>query len=220
MKRIMVLAAIGTMALALTGCPTTDYTMTNGGADTPAPKGKVHKLDFESAKPGDLPPDFAHVLGEWKVQAGPDWKILRQDGAYHTNDFPRVILKDTTFTNVHVKVKCAMLAGSTDKACGIMLRVQNSDNYFLTRANALEDNIRLYKIVDGDRQELASAGVSVKSDDWHVYEIFTEGNRFRILWDGKEVLTHTDGTFVKGKVGLWTKADSVTAFDDFEATEQ
>jgi hypothetical protein len=208
------------VGLALTGCsPTTDYTMTNGGANNPAVKGEVHRLDFEASTPGALPPELVHVLGDWRVGPGPDGRFLEQTGDFHSADFPRVILKDLTFTNVHVKVRCSMREGDDDRACGLMWRLQNSDNYYLTRANALEDNVRLYKVVDGDRNEMASKDTKVTPNDWHTLEAFNEAGHIRIVWDGQTVIEKDDGQFQSGKVGLWTKADSVTSFDDFEATE-
>ncbi len=207
-------------SIALVACaPTSDYTMTNGGASTPAVKGEVHKLDFEASAPGALPPEFVHVLGNWRVSSADSGRFLEEGGDFHNADFPRVILKDLSFTNVHVKVRCSMREGDDDKACGLMWRLQDSDNYYLTRANALEDNVRLYKVVGGDRQEMSSKDTKVTPNDWHTLEAVSEAGHIRIVWDGQTVIEKDDGHFQSGKVGLWTKADSVTSFDDFEATE-
>jgi hypothetical protein len=195
------------------------YTMTNGGADNPAPKGVPQKIDFEAAPAGGLPADFAHVLGDWTVEQSNGTKILKQTGEFETDDFPRIILKDLAFTNVHVKVRCAMHDGDTDRACGIMFRVRDSDNYYITRANTLEDNVRLYRVVGGDRQQFANADLPVQAHDWHTLEAFAEGTKLRVLYDGREIISAEDATFASGKVGLWTKADSITSFDELEATE-
>ncbi len=206
--------------LATAGCsPTTEYTMTDGGANNPAVKGVLHRVDFDTAVPGSLPPEFAHVLGDWHVAEGPNGRFLEQTGEFHGADFPRVILKDVAFTNVHVKTRCSMRSGDDDRACGLMWRLQNSDNYYLARANALEANLRFYKVVDGDREELSSKDIGVSANDWHTLEAFHEAGHTRIVWDGQTILEKDDGQFQSGKVGLWTKADSVTSFDDFEATE-
>jgi hypothetical protein len=79
--------------------------MTDGGADNPSPKGVPKKVDFEAAAPGGLPSDFAHVLGDWTVEESDGTKILKQTGEFEPDDFPRIILKDISFTNVHVKVR-------------------------------------------------------------------------------------------------------------------
>jgi hypothetical protein len=199
--------------------PTSDYVKTNGGADTPSPKGEVRRVDFESASVGALPLEFINVLGEWTVESSGSGKILKQRGDYHNADFPRIVLKDFSFENVHVKARCSMQDGDDDRACGLMFRFRDSDNYYITRANALEDNVRLYRVIGGDRQELASKSLKVTASDWHTLEAFAEGPRLRVLWDGQEIISFEDGSFAKGKVGLWTKADSITCFDDFEASE-
>jgi hypothetical protein len=199
--------------------PTADYVQTNGGADTPIPKGEVRRVDFEAAPVGQLPPEFISVLGDWAVEPFANGKVVKQRGEFHDADFPRIVLKDASFENVHVKARCSMQEGDTDRACGLMFRFRDSDNYYLTRANALEDNVRFYRVVDGDREELASHDIKVTPAEWHTLEAFAEGGRVRIVWDGQPIITRDDGTFTRGKVGLWTKADSVTAFDDFEARE-
>jgi len=216
--KLFVAAASSTVALAACS-PTTDYTMTNGGADNPVPVGQVKKQDFEQANVGQLPADFIHVLGDWSVEQDGSSRVLKQKGDYHNDDFPRVVLKDSAFTNVHVKARCRAEGGSTDQACGLMWRFQDSDNYYLTRANALEGNVRLYKVVKGSREQFDTKDTPVSSNEWHTLEAMMEGTHIKIIWNGAVVMDTNDGTFGKGKVGLWTKADSITSFDDFEAKE-
>ena len=211
---------ITSIALTLAACSgKSDYTMTTGGADTPAKKGEVRKLDFENAAAGQLPPELIHVLGDWSVVQAGGTKLLKQTGDYHTDDFPRVVMKDVTFTNVHVKVRCNMSDGSTDQACGLMWRFKDSDNYYIARANALEGNVRLYKVINGDRQQFDSKTTPVAGDEWHTLEAFMEGAHIKIVWNGETIMEKDDTQLATGKVGLWTKADSITSFDDFEATE-
>lgn len=111
-----------------------------------------------------------------------------------------------------------MILGDIDRACGLMFRAVDSENYFITRANVLEDNIRLYRVVDGDRQRFASADRPVSSNTWHTLEVEAIGNRITVSWNGETVIDETDDTFDKGAIGLWTKADSLTAFDELSAT--
>ncbi|MBX3233623.1 MAG: hypothetical protein KIT84_11515 [Labilithrix sp.] len=208
------------VGLIVAACsPTSDYTKTDGGPNNPAAKGQVYAYNFDAAPTGALPSELAHVLGDWRVSEGAQGRFLEQTGEFHTADFPRVVLKDIAFTNVHAKVRCSMRAGETDRACGLMWRFVDSDNYYLTRANSLEDNVRFYKVVDGDREELASRDIKIPAGDWHTLEAFMEGTHVRVVWDGQTVIEDDDRTFQVGKVGLWTKADSVTSFDDLEATE-
>jgi hypothetical protein len=222
MKRITSLVGLSFLVLGAIACKAdpTPYDFTDGGPAVPATKGQTMKLDFETAQPNGLPGDFAHVLGNWRVEQEPGVRFLAQVGEYGDPDFPRLLVRGTTFTNVHVKVRCAMRAGDTDRACGILWRAKDSDNYYVARANALEDNVNLYKVVNNDRVQFAGAGLGVSSSEWHTLEIFHEGSHIRLLWDMKEVAAADDSSFpAGGKVGVWTKADSVTAFDDFEATE-
>lgn len=215
-------AVLGTCA-AVIGCKAdpTPYQFTDGGAATPAARGQTLKLDFEATAPGTgTPAELAHVLGDWTVEEQDGHRILAQTGAFEDPDFPRVLARSMEFTNVHVKVRCSMRGGSTDRACGITWRAKDSDNYYVARANALEDNVNLYRVVSNDRRQLTGGGVTVTSHEWHTLEAFMEGAHIRVAWDGKEIAVADDATFpTGGKVGVWTKADSVTAFDDFEATE-
>jgi len=96
----------------------------------------------------------------------------------------------------------------------VVVRLQDAENYYVTRANALEDNVRFYRVVNGRRQQLASASVKVAPGEWHSLTLRAEGNRFTVSFDGKQLITHADPTFkTPGKVGFWTKADSVTRFE-------
>ena len=143
---------------------------------------------------------------------------MRQLGSFGDPDFPRIIVEDLTFADLTVRVRCKPERGGTDRACGLMFRLKDSDDYYVTRANALEANVRLYRVVHGDRQQFASADLPVTSGEWHTLEAHARGSSLTVKWDDKQVISATDDTFQRGKIGLWTKADSVTAFDDLEAT--
>ncbi len=143
-ERSLVLAALTVLGAFIAGCPSTDYDFSTLGGEEPVAKGTTLRFDFTNAAPGKgLPPELVRVLGDWEVRSDGNARHLAQVGAYHTPDFPRVFVKDKIFTNVHVKVRCAMIGGSTDRGCGIIWRAQDSDNYFIARANALEDNVNL-----------------------------------------------------------------------------
>ncbi len=193
--------------------------MTDGGADHSSPPGVVQRLDFESAALGQRPSEFVSVLGDWIVSSDGRQRVLKQRGSFESDDFPRIVVKDVAFGNVHAKVRCSMQDGDEDRACGLMFRFKNSDNYYLARANVLEDNVALYAVVGGEQRQLSTKNIQLSSGPWHVLETFAEGTSIRVVWDGKEVLSFEDGSFTRGKVGLWTKADSITLFDELEATE-
>lgn len=213
------------IALYVTACakPTpTQFTI--GGDETPAEAGRAYRWTFDDAAAGQLPSDFIAVLGDWTVERDPGApsrpNVIRQSGAFKNPDFPRVLVKSLTFADMTVRVRCRPENGETDRACGLMFRAKDSDNYYLTRANALEDNVVLYHVVNGDRQSFASADLSVTTGQWHTLEVTARGTKLGVSWDGRAVLDASDSTFAKGRIGLWTKADSVTAFDDLEAAAQ
>lgn len=193
-------------ALALAACADPSPTnFTDGGADNLAAPG-TYSWNFDD---GQLPPEFFNVLGDWTVENGE----LVQTGAFAKPDFPRMVIQDLSVTDFHLSVTCKSDRGETDRACGLLFRAEDSDNYFITRSNNLEDNIRLYRVIDGDRQEFASSSRSVTTD-YHTLEVDARGAHIDILWDGDVVIASDDATFARGAIGVWTKADSIVRFDD------
>jgi hypothetical protein len=159
----------------------------------------------------------------------PKWVIIRPDGKWgiaettrDTTDyrFPLCVVDDTAFprlADVDVSVRIRPMDGSVDQAGGLAVRVKDARNYYVVRANALEDNVRFYRVVKGAREQLEGANVKVTPNEWHQLGLRAEGERFSITFDGKPLFTATDRTFTgAGKVALWTKADSVTRFDRIE----
>lgn len=212
---------LASIVLALSCTKPTPTSFTTGGDEVLADKGRRYRWSFDDAAVGALPPDFLAVLGNWRVEAADSASsapnVLRQTGAFKSPDFPRVIVEGLTFTDLTVSVRCRPERGTGDQACGLMFRIRDSDNYYITRANALEGNVRLYRVVNGDRQQIASADLDVTAGQWHTLEATAQGTKLTVTWDGRKVIDASDATFAKGKIGLWTKADSVTAFDDLEA---
>ena len=129
--------------------------------------------------------------------------------------FPLAIYKSYSGKNAEVSVRFKPVSGSIDRAGGIALRLQTPDDYYVVRANALENNVRFYRVVKGKREQLAGTNTKVATNTWHTLTLKAEGDRFTVSYDGKELYTARDATFAEaGKVALWTKADSVTHFDD------
>ena len=158
--------------------------------------------------------------GRWVVQADASAKsapnVLAQLDTDATNfRFPVAVTAQAQPANVAVSGSCKMISGEVDQACGLVLRYRDENNYLITRANALEDNVRLYTVKDGEREQLASHDVDVTPGIWHAYRFEARGDRLRVFWDGVLVIDQRDKTFVgAGAVGVWTKADSSTIFDD------
>jgi hypothetical protein len=128
--------------------------------------------------------------------------------------FPLAIHRETSAGNVDVAVRFKAVAGKVDQAAGIALRLRDADNYYVVRANALEDNVRFYRVVGGRREQLEGVNIKVSANEWHALGLRAEGDRFTIVFDGRPLFSASDRTFTgPGKIALWTKADSVTRFD-------
>ena len=128
--------------------------------------------------------------------------------------FPLAIYKLFSGKDVGVSIRFKPVAGTVDQAGGIAVRLLTPDDYYVARANALEDNVRFYRVAKGRREQLAGADIKVAANLWHTLALKAEGDRFSISYDGKTLFTAEDQTFAgPGKVALWTKADSVTHFD-------
>jgi hypothetical protein len=181
-------------------------------------------ITFGDAVRGKLPPDFQVGLTgggpppRWEVVSDPtaaDGKALAQLSTDRTDlRFPLAIYRPTSAADVEVSTRFKPVSGKVDQAGGLAVRLKDEKNYYVTRANALEDNVRFYRVVNGHRQQLASADTKVARGEWHTLTLRAEGDRFTVSFDGKQLLNYRDGTFTEpGQVGLWTKADSVTHFE-------
>ena len=142
-------------------------------------------------------------------------RALAQTSADQTDyRFPLAVYDRVDAKNFEVSVRFKPVAGGIDRAGGIAIRFTDADNYYVVRANALENNVNFYRVVQGARREIHGVTAKVQSDQWHTLSIRAEGDRFSIGFDGLTLFTANDRTFASaGKVALWTKADSITHFD-------
>src|SRR5262249_13153356 len=139
--------------------------------------------------------------------------VLKQSGAA---TFPVCFKDDTILKDGFVEVKFKPISGKEDQAGGVVWRLKDANNYYIARANALEDNVTIYHTINGRRTEKKRAKMKVASNVWHVLRVDFQGNHFVVTFNGQKALEWDDETFKDaGKVGVWTKADSVTLFDDF-----
>ena len=139
--------------------------------------------------------------------------VLKQSGQA---TYPVCLKDDTNLKDGFVEVKFKPLSGREDQAGGLVWRAKDPNNYYVARANALENNVTIYHTVNGRRTEKKRASVKVASGQWHTLRVEFHGNHFTVICDGTKALEWDDETFKDaGKVGVWTKADSVTLFDDF-----
>jgi hypothetical protein len=170
---------------------------------------------FDFARTGQGGPGRWTVAADASASAG---RAIEQTSTDNTDyRFPLAIYGATSARNVDVSISFKALSGKVDRAGGIAVRLTDADNYYVVRANALEDNVRFYRVVKGRREQLESANLKVSANEWHQLGLRAEGDRFTITFDGKPLFTASDKTFAgAGKVALWTKADSVTRFDRVE----
>jgi hypothetical protein len=173
---------------------------------------------FDGDPGGGLPPGAVAFSGSWAVRAEPDApsppNALCQTA---TAEFPALALGDAVYGDVVVAARFKPLSGRTDQAAGVIFRVQDKDNYYILRANALENNVVLFKYAGGRRSTIKEGSATVAAGRWQSLRAEAVGNRLRGYLNEQLVLETTDDTYQAGKVGLWTKADSVTCFDDVEA---
>ncbi len=170
---------------------------------------------FEFARTGQGGPGLWTVADDATATGG---RAIEQTSTERTDyRFPLAIYQPVSAGNVDFTVRFKPVAGKVDQAGGIAIRLADADNYYVVRANALEDNVRFYRVVKGAREQLEGANVKVTPNEWHQLGLRAEGERFSITFDGKPLFTATDRTFAAaGRIALWTKADSVTRFDRIE----
>jgi len=179
-------------------------------------------INFDNLKTGVPPPGWtATKTGtgqpKWTVEADATApskpNVLKQSGRA---TFPVCIKDDTSLKDGIVEVKFKPISGKEDQAGGVIWRARDANNYYIARANALEDNVTIYHTINGRRTEKKRTNMKVATGEWHTLKVDFEGNHFTVEFDGKKAIDWIDDTFKEaGKVGLWTKADSVTLFDDF-----
>ena len=177
---------------------------------------------FDKAQPGPPPNDWTcGVTGrgspKWTIEpdasAPSKPNVLKQSGS---GTFPWCVKKDVAIADGFVEVKFKPIEGREDQAGGLVWRWKNGDNYYMARANALENNVSLYYTEAGQRITLKYVDAPVPRNQWHVLQVEFVGKRLKVLLDGKACIELDDDHIATaGAVGVWTKADSVTAFDDF-----
>ena len=212
-------ATISTCTILLTACIAA--TAANG-----------QTISFTDGAVGKSPANFEFGLagdggpGRWEIvtdETAAGGKALAQLSADDTaNRFLIVIYQPTVFANGEVSARCKPIAGKADQACGVIIRASDPKNCYIARSNALESNVRFYRVRNGERQQLATAeNVPTARGQWHTITLRAEGNRYTVSVDGKPVHQTTDATTAEprprsGRAGLWVKSDSVSHFDRIE----
>jgi hypothetical protein len=177
---------------------------------------------FDQEAKGQIAPGWRNESGTWQVVADPSApskpNVLGQVASNHSGGYFNVVVaNEPTLTDVSISVRSRAVAGREDQGGGPVWRYRDLRNYYIARHNNLEDNYRVYKVVNGRRIQLGSAPVSAPTGTWHELKVTMTGNHIQCFFDGKKHLDVQDDTFKgSGKVGLWTKADAQTHFDNFK----
>lgn len=217
------------MACALTVMFSYAGAQTTGHKPSTTGKANDASWNFDDVSVGKLP-------AGWKVGATnrkgplPTWQVITDTTApsgdqvlamtrpNHTfGGTFNVCWTDTvSFLDGKIEVRFKAVTGEEDQGGGVIWRVRDQENYYIARFNPLENNFRIYYVRDGARKTLASVRIALPAGKWHTLGIVQHGNQFEGYLNGKKLLDGTNDLFAKpGGVGLWTKADAVTSFDDF-----
>jgi hypothetical protein len=179
-------------------------------------------VNFDKAETGKPPAGWTGGQtgsGQAKWEVVPDDtapskpNVLKQSG--HAT-YPVCIKETPSIKDGSVEVKFKPISGKEDQAGGLVWRAKDLNNYYIARANALENNVTIYHTINGRRTEKKRTRTQVASNQWHTLRVDFQGNHFTVTFDGKKAIEWDDDTYKDaGRIGVWTKADSVTLFDDF-----
>jgi hypothetical protein len=202
---------------------------------------RAQTLNFDQARIGSIPAGWTIAMTH--EGGAPKWEVIKDDSAPSKPNvlaqvstdrtagrFPLAIWDQASLKDGRVTVKFKAMSGSVDQGAGLMWRYRDPNNYYIVRANALEDNIVLYRVQNGERVSLAPKGAvsnaygvkhKVPKQTWTSLSVGFRGNVFTVSLDGETLFEVEDSTFTgPGKTGLWTKADSVIYFDEFQVIEE
>ena len=186
----------------------------------------VRIWNFDDVPVNQLPSHFVlgtffdgRPAGDWKVVTTPKalsppnvFAQLRDKGAEH--NYNLVLIEDTDAVDEELSVSFLAISGKADMGGGLIWRAKDDRNYYLTRANPLEQNIRVYHVVNGVRKMLKNYDEIIDVRKWHRLHVINQGCRIQVFYDEKKVFDLCDETLKEGRIGLWTKSDAVTYFDD------
>ncbi len=229
-KRRFCLVNVVLFVITLGGCGHEQYSGKKHSGDVET-EGSEAEWSFDNEKIGSVPKGWkaAETAGTGKIAT---WKVI-SGGAEsersvavtrtenHGHTYNLLIAKETNYKDLEIKVKVKSMTGEEDQGGGPIWRAKDADNYYIGRWNPLEKNFRVYYVKDGRRRQLATADIETDPGKWHEIEIEHVGNKIVAEFDDEKLIEVKDSTFIEaGMVGLWTKADAATAFDDFEIEEE
>ncbi|HSV25551.1 MAG TPA: hypothetical protein VLJ17_21310 [Xanthobacteraceae bacterium] len=218
LRQLILAAVVSAAAIAIVAgiifCPEADSFSQSAATVIAIAKMEVGKppAGFKFGRTGQGGPSQWTVVDDPTSSTG---RVIEQSSTDRTDyRFPLAILEPVVAKNVEISLSFKPVGGRVDQAGGIAVRVADADNYYVVRANALEDNVRFYRVVKGRREQLEGVNIKVTGNQWHTLGLKAQADRFTIEFDGKTLFNTSDKTFAEaGKIALWTKSDSVTRFD-------
>jgi hypothetical protein len=180
-------------------------------------------LNFEESAEGSLPKDWVAAVGKWAIVTEENNKVLKQSAANSGSTFNICVNDKLVYQDLQLQVKLKAASGKEDQGGGLVWRYIDMNNYYIVRSNPLEKNVVLYKVENGKRKDLPLVGkgrtygmdAPMETAKWHTLKVIIQQNMFAVLFDGKELFKVKDDTFIEGGlIGVWTKADAQTYFDE------
>jgi hypothetical protein len=179
-----------------------------------AGEGAKRTWTFDDDEAGAIAKGFTNDVGEWKVAASDTGKAMAQSAKNPNSVFNVSLVTDTNTKDVDLTVRMKAIAGEHDQGGGLVWRAKDAKNYYLARYNPLEDNYRVYHVVNGKRTLLQNVDIT-HSDGWHTLRVTMTDDQITCYYDDKKYLEVKDSTLPDaGKIGLWSKADAQSQFDD------
>jgi hypothetical protein len=193
-------------AMCMASAPPAPAVSSSGGAR------KV--WDFEADPPGRIARGFTNEVGRWEVVEDGGNHVLAQKAKSDDDTFNVALVEGTSYQDLDLSVRLRAVAGELDRGGGLVWRAKDRRNYYIARFNPLESNFRVYKVEDGKRTQFQSAMIP-GDQNWHTMRVTMTGNRITCYLDGTKHLEAEDATFTgAGMIGLWSKADAQSYFDD------
>lgn len=187
--------------------------------------GKDTTINFEKGVIDKLPNGFTQTATgklqklDWKVVNDNGNKVVAQSAKNEGDYYNLLVLDKPSYQNFKLTVKIKAVAGEEDQGGGLVWRYIDNNNYYIARCNPLENNFRFYRVINGNRKQLKSVDCRIKTGEWFTMSIEMNGNKISCSLNSIKMIDITDDTFKSpGHVGLWTKADAVTYFNDFKIT--
>jgi hypothetical protein len=184
-----------------------------------AGEGAKKTWTFDDDAVGAIAKGFTNEVGEWKVVSTPEGNVLAQTAKNADPVFNVTLISDTNAKDVDLSVRMKAVAGESDQGGGLVWRANDAKNYYVARNNPLRaGSYNVYKVVDGKRSMLKGVPLQ-RTEGWHTLRVVMTGDHIECYHDGKKYLDVHDSTFPEaGKIGLWSKSDAQSQFDDLKLT--